>query len=111
VVEKMHNDHAYTVKQREYSDAEARLLDEVKKGGNISVDNLPDEVPPARSEVFDGMAFPFVCLFFAFSYLVLAGLYYLIKGKPTNADAVIASRLYRVWGASVIFGAIYSFLI
>ena len=44
----------------------------------------------------------------AVSFFSVACLYYLLKGKPTNADAVIASRLYRVWGASVIIGAIYS---
>ena len=40
--------------------------------------------------------------------LGVAGLYYLFKGKPSNADAVVASRLYRVWCVSVIGGAICS---
>ena len=45
-----------------------------------------------------------------FSYV--ACLYYLFKGKPSNADAAIASRLYPVWGVSVIGGAIcYAILI
>ena len=44
--------------------------------------------------------------------LGVAGLYYLFKGKPSNADAAIASRLYPVWGVSVIGGAIcYAILI
>jgi len=40
------------------------------------------------------------------SLLGVAGIYYLFKGKPSPADAVFASRLYRVWGVSLIGGAI-----
>ena len=49
-----------------------------------------------------------VVLFPAVSFFAIACLYYLFKGKPSNADAVVASRLYRVWGVSVIGGAICS---
>lgn len=110
-MEKMHNNRAFAAEQSDYSAAEVRLSDAVKKGGNISIDDLHDGPPPARTRALEGKALLFVCLLFALSYLAIASLYYLIKGKPTNADAVIASRLYRVWGASVIIGAIYSFLI
>ena len=90
LMEKWFINSAYSPSGRKYSDGEATAT---------------------RPEGFEGMALLYVCLLIALSYLVVAGLYYLIKGKPTNADAVIASRLYRVWGASVIIGAIYSFLI
>jgi hypothetical protein len=105
VMEKRFINRAYPTKQKEFSDAE------VFGKAVINIDDLPDDATTAQPKVFDGHSLLFVCLLIALSYLVVAGLYYLIKGKPTNADAVIASRLYRVWGASVIVGAIYSFLI
>jgi len=43
--------------------------------------------------------------------LGIAGLYYLFKGKPSNADAVIAPLLYRVWGVSVIGGVIFAMIL
>ena len=114
VIEKMSIDRAYTLEQREHSDAEVKLNAAIKKGGAIHIDDLPLEATgrflPQR-KIMDGRVLLYVCLFYALSYLAVAGLYYIIKGKPTNADAAIASRLYRVWGVSVIVGAIYSFLI
>jgi hypothetical protein len=53
----------------------------------------------------------FVGIFPALSHFTVAGLCYLFGGKPTGANAVIFSRLYRVWAVSIIVGAIYSFLI
>ena len=52
-----------------------------------------------------------VGIFPALSHFTVAGLCYLFGGKPTGANAVIFSRLYRVWAVSIIGGAIYSFLI
>jgi len=53
----------------------------------------------------------FVGIFPTLSHFGVAGLCYLFGGKPTGANAVIFSRLYRVWAVSIIVGAIYSFLI
>jgi len=53
----------------------------------------------------------FVCLLPTISHIAVAGLYYLIKGNPINTDAVMASRLYRVWAVSAIGGAIYCLLV
>lgn len=47
----------------------------------------------------------------AFSFMVVAGIYYLFKGKPSGADSVIASSLYRAWSVSVIGGAAYSLFV
>lgn len=110
-MEKRFINSAYSPSGRKYSDGELRLLDTIKKNGDKVVGYIPTESTATRPEVFEGMALLYVCLLIALSYLVVAGLYYLFKGKPANADAVIASRLYRVWGVSVIAGAIYSFLI
>jgi len=44
------------------------------------------------------------------SLFAVASLYYIFKGKPTNADAVIASRLYRAWAISVIGGTIFTLI-
>jgi hypothetical protein len=46
----------------------------------------------------------------AFSYMVIAGIYYLFKGKPTEADTVIAGGLYQVWFFSLVIGAVVFFL-
>lgn len=57
-------------------------------------------------------AAPVVLIFIpAFSFMVVAGIYYLFKGKPTGADSVIASGLYRAWSVSVIGGAVYSLIV
>lgn len=68
------------------------------------LDKINDGKAPANAAFFVG-----VCPTLA--YFTVGGLYYLFKGKPTNADAVISSRLYRVWVASALGGAIYFFLI
>ncbi len=47
----------------------------------------------------------------AFSFMAVAGIYYLFKGKPSGADSVIASGLYRAWSVSVIGGAAYSLFV
>lgn len=56
----------------------------------------------------DALDWILTVLFPAVSFFVVACLYYLFKGKPSNADEIIASRLYRVWGMLVIGGAICS---
>ena len=52
-----------------------------------------------------------VVLFPAVSFFAVTCLYYLFKGKPTNADEVLAEKLSSVWFFSLGIGAIYSFLI
>lgn len=52
-----------------------------------------------------------VVLFPAVSFFAVACLYYLFKGKPTNADEVLAEKLSSVWFFSLVIGATYSFLI
>ena len=52
-----------------------------------------------------------VVLFPAVSFFAVACLYYLFKGKPTNADEYIADEVCYCWGLSLLFGAIYSFFI
>ena len=52
-----------------------------------------------------------VVLFPAGSFFAIACLYYLFKGKPTNADEYIADEVCYCWGLSLLFGAIYSFFI
>jgi hypothetical protein len=52
-----------------------------------------------------------VVLFPAVSFFAVACLYYLFKGKPTNADKAIADDVCYFWGLSLLFGAIYSFII
>ena len=52
-----------------------------------------------------------VVLFPAVSFFAIACLYYLFKGKPTNADEFIGEQLTAVWQWSIILGAIYCFLI
>jgi hypothetical protein len=49
-------------------------------------------------------------IFPAFSYMLIAGIYYLFKGKPTEADAVIAGVLYQTWFFSLLGGAVVLFL-
>jgi ABC-type phosphate/phosphonate transport system permease subunit len=44
------------------------------------------------------------------SFLAIAGLYYVSKGKPIDHDISVATRLYRVWAISTIGGALCSFL-
>ena len=39
-------------------------------------------------------------------FIGIAGVYYLFKGKPMGADSVIAGRLYKAWGASLLGGAL-----
>lgn len=43
-------------------------------------------------------------------YLAIAGLYYLFKGKPENADQHVASRLYAAWPLSVFWGVVFAVL-
>ncbi len=45
------------------------------------------------------------------SLLGVAGIYYLFKGKPTNADEFIAEELTSAWSISLGLGAIYCFFI
>jgi hypothetical protein len=45
----------------------------------------------------------------AVSFLAVACLYYLFKGKPTDKDKVIAQRLLICWLTSVLGGAGYYF--
>ena len=52
-----------------------------------------------------------VVLFPAVSFFAIACLYYLFKGKPTNADEFIGEQLGSVWLWSLFLGAIYCFLI
>ena len=52
-----------------------------------------------------------VVLFPAVSFFAIACLYYLFKGKPTNAEAFLAEQLTTVWLWSLFLGAIYCFLI
>ena len=52
-----------------------------------------------------------VVLFPAVSFIAIACLYYLFKGKPTNADEFIGEQLGSVWLWSLFLGAIYCFLI
>lgn len=52
-----------------------------------------------------------VVLFPAVSFFAVTCLYYLFKGKPTNADEVLAEKLSSVWFFSLVIGATYSFLI
>ncbi len=43
------------------------------------------------------------------AYITVAGIYYLFKGKPTNVDIVVTSRLYRAWVISLIGGVVYAY--
>lgn len=43
-------------------------------------------------------------------YLAIAGLYYLFKGKPENADQHVASRLCAAWPLSVFWGVVFAVL-
>ena len=52
-----------------------------------------------------------VVLFPAVSFFAIQCLYYLIKGKPTNADAFIEKDLTSVWVLSLFFGVIYCLLV
>jgi hypothetical protein len=45
----------------------------------------------------------------AVSFLAVACLYYIFKGKPTDTDKVIAHRLLICWLSSVLGGAGYCF--
>jgi hypothetical protein len=47
----------------------------------------------------------------SFSYALIAGIYYLFKGKPTGADSVIADRLGQAWVASLVGGFVMFMLL
>ena len=45
------------------------------------------------------------------AFFTVASLYYIFEGKPASEDAVVASRLYRVWALAAIGGLSFFFLI
>lgn len=53
----------------------------------------------------------FVGIFPVLAHFAVAGIYYIFKGKPTNADIVVASWLYRAWAISLIGGLAFCILI
>ena len=58
-----------------------------------------------------GEAIAFVGIFPVLAHFAVAGIYYIFKGKPTNADIVVASWLYRAWAISLIGALAFCILI
>ena len=53
----------------------------------------------------------FVGIFPVLAHFAVAGIYYIFKGKPTNADIVVTFWIYRAWAISLIGGlAFYIFI-